>query len=129
MATFVIPPNDSETSDSSSEDSEPLAKIAKRYRKERDNSENEDEIPQLELRRRINMRTNIAHETDTDSGKSETEDSESMTHDAENFRSAVDETEDAMDIDSVTHEVRDERLSLNQKKKMKKLLQCIAGIF
>lgn len=52
-AAYVIPPQASESeteSDSDSESNVPLAKLAKKYRQERKNSEDEDDIPLMELR-------------------------------------------------------------------------------
>ena len=130
-AAYVIPPDDSNTDDSSSDDSVPLAKLAGKYRKERKNSDNEDNIPQYELYRRMNMRADVSHNSDSDDSESGTENSESMIQNDENMNDTVGESGDTMDIDPITHEVRDDRfstVSTNQKKKMKKLLQCIAGI-
>ena len=48
-AAYVISPNAS--SDSDSEMSVPLAKLAKKYRRQKDNSENESDIPKMEAKR------------------------------------------------------------------------------
>lgn len=71
---YVVPPvsDESSSSDTNDEESIPLAKLAKKYRKERDNSDNESDIPLMELKRRINERTNDDHyssdnESDSDS--------------------------------------------------------------
>ena len=72
---YVIPPDESDTSDSSSEDSEPLANLARRYRKEskeRNNSDNENEIPQLELRKRLDMKQKASQGPDPGSSDSDT---------------------------------------------------------
>ena len=123
-AAYVAPPDESETDDSIDDESVPLAKLAVRYRKERENSDNEDNIPQLELRRRLNRKS----ETDESESKSETDDSESMSQEDDITNNNGVEPGQTMDIDPITQEVRDERSNANQKKKMKKLLQCIAGI-
>ena len=123
-AAYVVPPDESETDDSSDDESVPLAKLAERYRKERENSDNEDNIPQLELRRRLNRKS----ETDESESKSETDDSESMSQEDDNTNTNGVESDQTMDIDPITQEVRDDGFNANQKKKMKKLLQCIAGI-
>ena len=50
-AAYVIPPEPSDSdSDSDSEMNLPLTKLAKRYRHERETSEDEEDIPLLELR-------------------------------------------------------------------------------
>ena len=121
-AAYAVPPDESDSDDSNSDDSVPLAKLAKRYRKERENSDNEDVIPQLELRRRLNRAESEKSETN-----SENDDSESMSQD-ESTNDPIKEPDQIMDIDPVTRELRDESLNDSQKKKMKKLLQCIAGI-
>ena len=123
-AAYVVPPDESETDDSSDDESVPIAKLAERYRKERENSDNGDNIPQLELRRRLNRKS----ETVESESKSETDDSESMSQEDDNTNNNGVEPDQTMDIDPITQEVRDERFNANQKKKMKKLLQCIAGI-
>ena len=58
-AAYVIPPNASSDSDSDSEMSVPLAKLAKKYRRERDNSENESDIPKMELAKRLKSRDRV----------------------------------------------------------------------
>ena len=58
-AAYVIPPNASSDSDSDSEMSVPLAKLAKKYRRERDNSENESDIPKMELAKRLKCRDRV----------------------------------------------------------------------
>ena len=58
-AAYVIPPAPSDSDSSSDSDSEsnlPLAKLAKRYRHERETSEDEEDIPLLELRNRLRHR-------------------------------------------------------------------------
>ena len=58
-AAYVLPPQalDSETdSDSDPEMNIPLSKLAKKYRQERETSEDEDDIPLMELRKRLRNR-------------------------------------------------------------------------
>lgn len=85
-AAYVVPP-ESETKNSDNEDSEidldpqpineslsnsdeepsekaPLSKLAKRYRKERDDWSSEDDIPLMELSKRIKQRDTFRPETD-----------------------------------------------------------------
>lgn len=85
-AAYVVPP-ESETENSDNEDSEidldpqpineslsnsdeepsekvPLSKLAKRYRKERDDLSSEDDIPLMELSKRIKQRDAFRPETD-----------------------------------------------------------------
>ena len=114
-AAYVIPPDESETDDSSDDESVPLAKLAERYIKERENSDNEDNIPQLGLRRRLNRKS----ETDESESKSETDDSESMSQEDDNTNNNGGEPCQTMDVDPITQEVRDERFNANQKKKIK----------
>ena len=55
-AAYVVPPQASDSELSSDSDSEmdiPLAKLAKKYRHERETSENEDDIPLMELAKRM----------------------------------------------------------------------------
>lgn len=61
-AAYVIPPqaSDSEiTSDSDSELDIPLAKLAKKYRHEREISEDEEDIPLMELAKRIKCKNEV----------------------------------------------------------------------
>ena len=51
-----------------------------------------------------------------------------MSQDDDNTNNNGGEPGQTMDIDPITQEMRDEGFNDNQKKKMKKLLQCIAGI-
>ena len=54
-AAYAIPPQASDSepvSDSESEENVPLAKLAKKYRQERESSEDEDDISLMELRKR-----------------------------------------------------------------------------
>ena len=58
-AAYVIPPQPSESeteNESDSEDNVPLAKLAKKYRQERETSEAKDDIPLMELRKRLKHR-------------------------------------------------------------------------
>ncbi|MEW8562464.1 MAG: hypothetical protein AB2541_10170 [Candidatus Thiodiazotropha sp.] len=58
-AAYVIPPQASESSSSSDSDPEmniPLAKLARKFRHERDNSDSEDDIPLMELAKRLKTR-------------------------------------------------------------------------
>ena len=59
-AAYAIPPSESESAgdctDSSDSETELLAKFAKRYRKERDGSDEEDEITKMELFKRLRNR-------------------------------------------------------------------------
>ena len=57
-AAYVIPPQpDSETeSDSDPEENVPLSKLAKKYRQEMETSEDEADIPLMELRKRLRHR-------------------------------------------------------------------------
>ena len=71
-AAYVIPPSASESetesdSDSDSEENVPLGKLVKKYRQERKSSENESDIPLMELRKRLRhreMRQNQNEETE-----------------------------------------------------------------
>ena len=58
-AAYVIPPEASESksdSDSDPEDNIPLARMIKKHKQGRETSEDEDDIPLMELRKRINYR-------------------------------------------------------------------------
>ncbi|MCG8033371.1 MAG: DDE-type integrase/transposase/recombinase [Candidatus Thiodiazotropha taylori] len=47
--TYVVPPGTDSSNSDSSDDDVPLAKLAQRYRHQRDDSDNEDPIPRMEL--------------------------------------------------------------------------------
>ena len=53
---YVVPPSNSEQSESESSDNEPLAKMSKRYRKQREDSSDEEDIPLMELAKRMRNR-------------------------------------------------------------------------
>ena len=79
-ATYVVTPpgSDSDSNESSTEDEEeeskPMEQIAKRYRKERDDSDEEDDIPLLELKRRLQARERrLAGTVEPDGSDSEPE--------------------------------------------------------
>ena len=58
-AAYVIPPKASESeseSDSDPDNNIPLARMIKKHRQERETSEDEDDIPLMELRKRLNYR-------------------------------------------------------------------------
>ena len=58
-AAYVIPPKASESeseSDSDPDDNIPLARMIKKHRQERETSEDEDDIPLMELSKRLNYR-------------------------------------------------------------------------
>ena len=58
-AAYVIPPKASESeseSDSDPDDNIPLARMIKKHRQEIETSEDEDDIPLMELRKRLNYR-------------------------------------------------------------------------
>ena len=58
-AAYVVPPSASESEteyDSDSEENLPLAKLAKKYRQEREFSSNESDIPLMELRKRLRQK-------------------------------------------------------------------------
>ena len=58
-AAYVIPPKASESeseSDSDPDHNTPLARMIKKHRQERETSEDEDDIPLMELRKRLNYR-------------------------------------------------------------------------
>ena len=63
-AAYAIPPqvSDSETSDSESEENIPLARLAQKYRQERETSSDEEDIPLMELRKRLRYRDNRQRE-------------------------------------------------------------------
>ena len=64
---YVVQPDESDTDASSSNDEEmPLARLAKRYRRERDNSDSEDHIPQMELAKHL-RRAEKEDESDSES--------------------------------------------------------------
>ena len=62
-ATYVIPPQASESSSGSESDPDmnvPLNKLSKRYRHEREDSDSEDNIPLMELAKRLKARDEVS---------------------------------------------------------------------
>ena len=53
MAAYVIPHDESMSEEDDSELEEPMKKIVKRYRREREDSDEEDDIPLMDLSKRL----------------------------------------------------------------------------
>ncbi|MES9884949.1 MAG: hypothetical protein ABW185_29245, partial [Sedimenticola sp.] len=75
-AAYVVPPEDSESEDEGEEsdhEDSPLSKVAQKYVRERDNSDDEDNIPLMELAKRLRWRKQrmaeqeLGHSEDSDS--------------------------------------------------------------
>ena len=58
-AAYIIPPTASADSDSDSEMTIRIAKLAKNYRRERDNSENESDVPKMGLAKTLKCRNRV----------------------------------------------------------------------
>lgn len=102
-AAYVIPPQASESSSSSDSDSDPemnipLAKLARKYRHERDNSDSEDDIPLMELAKRLRVRNQDVPPQNSPKS-SEIEDMD-FTHELSSGN-IIDESSDNMIIDEV----------------------------
>ena len=93
-AAYVIPPEPSDSdSDCDPEMNLPLAKLANRYRHERETSEDEEDIPLLELRNRLRHR-------DRNQGKDiETRDEHMESQDED--LSGPNDSDNAMDVNKI----------------------------
>ena len=109
---YVIPPEDSSDEESSDTDQEgPYEKLAKKYQKERDDSDEEDNIPLMELAKRLKARDAIKQEENEESNRdSSVDESRGSVDRSIDFDPEVDsgsETEsyfdadDAMSVDGV----------------------------
>ena len=67
---YVIPPEDSSDGEFSDTDQEgPYEKLAKKYQKERDDSDEEDNIPLMELAKRLKARDAMKQEENVESNR------------------------------------------------------------
>ena len=109
---YVIPPEDSSDEESSDTDQEgPYEKLAKKYQKERDDSDEEDNIPLMELAKRLKARDAMKPEENEESNRdSSVDESRGSVEQSIDFDPEVDsgsETEsyfdadDAMSVDGV----------------------------
>ena len=109
---YVIPPEDSSDEESSDTDQEgPYEKLAKKYQKERDDSDEEDNIPLMELAKRLKARDAMKQEENEESNRdSSVDESRGSVERSIDFDPEVDsgsETEsyfdadDAMSVDGV----------------------------
>ena len=109
---YVIPPEDSSDEESSDTDQEgPYEKLAKKYQKERDDSDEEDNIPLMELAKRLKARDAMKQEENEESNRdSSVDESRGSVEKSIDFDPEVDsgsETEsyfdadDAMSVDGV----------------------------
>ena len=109
---YVIPPEDSSDEESSDTDQEgPYEKLAKKYQKERDDSDEEDNIPLMELAKRLKARDAMKQEENEESNRdSSVDESRDSVEQSIDFDPEVDsgsETEsyfdadDAMSVDGV----------------------------
>ena len=109
---YVIPPEDSSDEESSDTDQEgPYEKLTKKYQKERDDSDEEDNIPLMELAKRLKARDAMKQEENEESNRdSSVDESRGSVEQSIDFDPEVDpgsETEsyfdadDAMSVDGV----------------------------
>ena len=109
---YVIPPEDSSDEESGDTDQEgPYEKLAKKYQKERDDSDEEDNIPLMELAKRLKARDAMKQEENEESNRdSSVDESRGSVEQSIDFDLEVDsvsETEsyfdadDAMSVDGV----------------------------
>ena len=121
-ATYVVPPEDSDT-DSNSDNmgsKNVLAKLAKKYRKENENSDEEDDIPLKELSKRLKQRDSI------ESDAEDTSDAESMNQDIQSLESLSEVSDYAISVNETS--CKPNRLKVGRRDKVKLLLRSIAGI-
>ena len=101
---YVIPPEDSSDEESSDTDQEgPYEKLAKKYQKERDDSDEEDNIPLMELAKRLKARDAMKQEENEESNRdSSVDESRGSVERSIDFDPEVDsgsETESYFDAD------------------------------
>ena len=78
-AKYAVPPSSSSSEDESDHSNEPLAKIAKKYQKQRDTSSDEDDIHLMELTKRMCAKEMaLASSDETDGNISTSDDQKSL---------------------------------------------------
>ena len=151
-ATHAVTPESSDTDQSSeynSSDNEPLAKVAKRMRKEREKSSDEESIPLFELARRLKNRdarikeenkTYSSDDTDTDTvsmseqtdslcGNLDSDDERLPVHDTVSLQSMkinepMNDSESAMQINTV----QPQPSAVSNNEKVKSLFKALTDI-
>ena len=73
-AKYDVPPSSSSSEDESDRSNEPLAKISKKYQKQRDTSSDEDDIPLMELAKRMHAKEMALASSDETDGNISTSD-------------------------------------------------------
>ena len=110
---YVVPPdNDLDSNESCcSSDSEniPLAKLVKRYRKERHDSEAEDDIPEMELAKRL-RESEVQHESGSESVSS----SSTQSYGLDDFKAPLSMHSGVEDNSGSLSENSDENMSVNE---------------
>ena len=92
-SAFVVPPSDSSSDEDQPPEKDPLKRIARRYRRERSDSENEDDIPLAELARRLkssksnNQNSDSSTDMSSDESTDTTPPSDDMTSTVNTVRS------------------------------------------
>ena len=99
-----------------------LAKLAKKYRKENEDSDEEHYIyiPLMELIKRLKQRDS------TESGAEGTSDAESMNQDIQSLEYPSEVSDDAMSVNETSS--KPVRLKVGRTDKVKLLLRSVAGI-
>ena len=138
---YVVPPISqsdlSSDTENETDDDIPLSKLAHRYRKERENSDNESDIPLMELKKRIRGREHLCSPDGTDTMSP---DSDSSSGESVSQSSTSDSNESANESDMAVDQVhvttgsstRQIRKSVHRQDrrrvKMKQLLKTISGL-
>ncbi|KAK7088948.1 hypothetical protein V1264_024660 [Littorina saxatilis] len=123
--TYVVPPEDSSTDKQSSESERetPLATLAKKYRQEREGSSQEDDIPLMELSKRIKARQRRERQrVESDNRSSPSDYSDRAADESDR------EVED-MEVNALQARKKKSVLERSQNKKdVTKWLQAIVGV-
>ena len=125
-ANFVVDPDsdDSEETEGSSESGleNPIDKVVPKYRRERDDSDEEDDIPSMELRKRIRNRERREHEE-----TSPISDNDSVLSDADSMETDDYGWSDYMNVDAITN--KRNSVAKRHQSKVKNLLSALVDMF
>ena len=125
-ANFVVAPesDDSEETEGSSvsEPENPIDKVVLKYHRERDDSDEEDNIPPMELRKRIRN-----HEHRECEETSPISDNDSMLSDADSMETVDYDWSHYMNVDTVTN--KRNGLAKKRQSKVKNLLSALVDMF
>ena len=125
-ANFVVAPesDDSEETEGSSESERenPIDKVVPKYRRERDDSDEEDDIPPMELRKRIRNRERREREE-----TSPISDNDSVLSDADSMGTVDYDWSDYMNVDAITN--KRNGVAKERQIKVKNLFSAIVDMF